>query len=181
MTFRSENLLFRQATQTDAPHIAALVNRAYRPAEHAQGWTHEAHLVGGARVDLIRVQALLVAPSVVLLACQATNLVACVHVQAHGHVTTIGMLATEPTHQAQGVGKQLLRHAEQYAEQHLNALEFNMWVLSCRLELIAFYLRQGYERTPQHQAYPVSSGVGAPLVPDLELVLLSKKADAAWS
>jgi GNAT superfamily N-acetyltransferase len=120
--------------------------------------------VGGARVDLPQVQALLAAPSVVLLAC---------------HVTTTGMLATEPTHQAQGVGKQLLRHAEQYAAQHLNALEFNMWVLSCRLELIAFYLRQGYERKPQHQAYPISSGVGAPLVPDLELVLLSKKADAA--
>ena len=39
------------ATPAEAPRITALVNRAYRGDASRQGWTTEAHLLDGQRID----------------------------------------------------------------------------------------------------------------------------------
>ena len=84
------------------------------------------------------------------------------------------MLATDPALQAQGLGKQMLQHAEWHAAVHFNASVFKMSVLSSRPELLAFYQRRGYVCTGEIEDYPVSAGVGQPLIKSLHLVGLSK-------
>jgi len=85
------------------------------------------------------------------------------------------MLATEPSLQAQGLGKKMLSHAEQYAMAHFKAKVFRMSVLSSRTELIAYYERRGYARTGEVEGYPISAGVGLPLVDGLQVEGLVKK------
>ncbi|MDB5991854.1 MAG: family N-acetyltransferase [Herbaspirillum sp.] len=70
----------------------------------------------------------------------------------------------------------MLSHAEQYAVTHFNATDFRMSVLSSRTELIAYYERRGYARTGEVKAYPISAGVGLPLVEGLQVEALVKRS-----
>jgi ribosomal protein S18 acetylase RimI-like enzyme len=164
----------RLACEADAKEIAALVNRAYRPSPQDAGWTHEANLVAGDRTTTEQVLSLFQEQSTILLLCLGPEIVACVHVQGSPSGAYIGMLATNPTLQAQGVGKQMLLHAETYAIDHFGALELKMSVLSSRPELLAFYERRGYVLTGEVEEYPMSAGVGQPMDPDTKVLSLAK-------
>ncbi|MDR0777334.1 MAG: GNAT family N-acetyltransferase [Azonexus sp.] len=169
------SLEFRVADRADAGQIAALVNSAYRPTTQDAGWTHEAHLVAGDRITAEQVLSLFDQQSAILLLCAAAKIVACVHVQGDQPGTAyIGMLATDPKRQAQGLGKQMLRHAEAYATAHFAAMTLNMTVLSSRPELLAFYERRGYALTGEIKEYPLSAEIGRPLAPDIHLLALVK-------
>ena len=168
---------FRRATAQDIAALNLLVNRAYRPAAGEGGWTHESALVAGARISAQQVGELFTPDAAVLLLRQQGEIVACVHVQADGpDAAGIGMLASEPRLQAQGLGKQMLQHAEQFALQQLGARILRMSVLSSRPELLAFYERRGYQRTGELESYPLTAGVGQPLRADLHLLMLEKRA-----
>jgi ribosomal protein S18 acetylase RimI-like enzyme len=84
------------------------------------------------------------------------------------------MLAIKPKLQAQGLGKKMLLYAESYAAKHFNASEFKMSVLSARPELLAFYERRGYVQTGEVKEYPLSAGVGQPMVSDIQVLSLVK-------
>ncbi|KJV34422.1 hypothetical protein VI06_00980 [Aquitalea magnusonii] len=160
--------------EADAQEIATLVNRAYRPSPQEGGWTHEANLIAGERINLSQVLSLFHEQSTVLLLCHGVEIVACVHVQGGQSGAYIGMLATNPGMQAQGLGKQMLLHAEAYATEHLKASVFRMSVLSSRPELLAFYQRRGYVLTGEVAEYPLSAGVGLPIVEGIHLLSLEK-------
>jgi hypothetical protein len=96
-------LELRVACETDAKEIAALVNRAYRPSPQDAGWTHEANLVAGERTTTEQVLSLFHEQSTILLLCLGSKIVACVHVQGDPSGAYIGMLATDPKLQAQGL------------------------------------------------------------------------------
>jgi len=91
------------------------------------------------------------------------------------------MLAIDPGYQMQGLGKLMLECAERHALAHFGTTTFNIDVLSTRVELIAFYERRGYTRTGQTMAYPVSAGIGEPIVDGLLVETMTKKTDAASS
>ena len=164
----------RIAHETDAGEIASLVNRAYRPAVNDRGWTHEANLVSGKRITTEQVRSLFREESAILLLCLDARIVACVHVQGSRSSAYIGMLAADPTMQNLGLGKQMLSHAEAYAMEHFNASVFKMSVLSSRPELLAFYERRGYVLTGEVEEYPLSAGVGQPMIEGLQVLALSK-------
>ena len=166
--------IVRVASEADAAEIAALVNRAYRPAPEQGGWTHESGLVSGARTSEAMVRSLFGPDSDVLVLCRGSEIVACVHVQGGESAAYIGMLATEPAAQAAGLGKRMLACAEQHAVAHHGATVFRMSVLSARTELLAFYERRGYERTGVREAFPLAAGAGQPCVAGLELDILVK-------
>lgn len=170
------NLVLRQAVASDAAEIAALVNNAYRPTLDGRGWTHEADLVSGQRVSVEQALLILGDGSTVLLLCQP-EIVACVQVQPAESVAYIGMLATDPSCQAQGLGKRMLAHAEDFATEFCHVQSYQMSVLSQRHELMAFYERRGYVRTGMIVDYPVSAGVGQPIVADLQVETLVKRRD----
>jgi hypothetical protein len=50
----SEPLSLRPATVADVPALVALVNSAYRGDSSRAGWTTEADLLGGQRIDAER-------------------------------------------------------------------------------------------------------------------------------
>ena len=167
-------LELRVAREANAKEIAALVNRAYRPSPQDAGWTHEANLVAGERTTTEQVLSLFHEQSTILLLCLGPKIVACVHVQGGHSGTYIGMLATEPKMQAQGLGKRMLLHAETYAIEHFHASLLKMSVISSRPELLAFYERRGYVLTGEVENYPLSAGVGQPLVAGIHVLSLVK-------
>ena len=169
---------FRAANKSDAEAIAQLVNKAYRPETGTAGWTHESDLVYGNRTSVVRVAEILSKPdSVILVGLKGSEIVACVHVEKDGSYSHIGMLAVNPKLQGVGAGKQLLAHAEKYANENFGSEKFIMVVVSSRSELIAFYLRRGYRKTGTVQDYPLSAGVGTPKVSNLKTEILEKRSN----
>jgi len=174
-------LELQTAHKAQAEEIAALVNRAYNPAPENAGWTHEANLISGKRTTVERVLSLFHERSAILLLCCASKIVACVHVQAGpSGIAHIGMLATEPKLQTQGLGKHMLRHAEAYAKTHFGAFTFKMLILSSRPELLAFYQRRGYVETGETEEYP-STNDGRPILPGIHFLSLMKTTPNAAS
>jgi ribosomal protein S18 acetylase RimI-like enzyme len=167
----------RSAVSADATVIAQLVNKAYRPQGTATGWTHESALVSGDRTTAEQVVELLAKPySIILVGLENGEIIACIHIEKHGHSSHIGMLAVCPSLQATGVGKQILVFAEQFAKSNFTAEKFVMQVMSSRIELIDFYLRRGYHKTGVLLDYPIAAGVGVPIYPGLTLERLEKPA-----
>lgn len=161
----------------DAEAITQVINQAYRPDTNAAGWTHESDLVSGNRICVAQVEQIISRPeSVILVGFNNADIVACVHVEKNGGNSHIGMLAVSPTLQGSGVGKRMLVYAEQYAVEHFSAEKFILTVLSSRTELIAFYLRRGYQHTGQMQDYPVHAGIGKPKFSNLTTETLEKQA-----
>lgn len=168
-------LIISLAQSHHIPAITSLVNQAYRPAADAAGWTHEASLVTGERINQAQVAVLFDRPhSTILIATSQQELLGCVHIEQCGEHAMIGMLAVLPQAQVGGIGKQLLAQAEDYALKQFQAQSCRMVVVSARHELIAFYLRRGYQKTGQTMPYPLDAGAGQPLDANLTIEVLEK-------
>lgn len=168
---------FCKARPEHAEAIAHLVNLAYRPAAGHGGWTHESQLVSGDRVNPAQICDMIAQPgAVILLGWQAEQIIACMLVEAQGSSAYLGMLAVHPAAQQAGLGKLMLAEAERHARLSLRCDKYVMSVLSVRSELLAYYLRRGYRRTGERQAYPLTAGVGTPLQDGIDLEVLEKPA-----
>jgi GNAT superfamily N-acetyltransferase len=163
-----------EASPSDASDIAALVNRAYRPAPAMGGWTHEADWVRGKRITEGQVLAVLREQPTVLLLRDAGNVICCVHVRMAGKAACIGMLATDPALQGLGLGTRMLGEAEHLAAKDPHVEHLSIDVLDRRTELLDFYLRRGYRPTGSVKDYPAASGFGRPRVDDLRVLQLAK-------
>ena len=171
---------FRTASKFDAEAITKLVNQAYRPVPDLAGWTHESNLVSGSRVSADQVADMLSKPdSIILVGFKDSVIIACVHVEKVESNCHIGMLAVAPNRQGAGDGKQMLAYAENYANEFFGAEKFVMVVVSLRSELIAFYLRRGYQKTGLVMDYPLSAGAGAPKYANLKVEVLEKHLNVA--
>ena len=96
----------RLATLDDVAAVVALVNSAYRGDSSRAGWTTEADLLGGIRIDAARVSAAIRSDGQVILVHERDGVIAaCVHLQRTGDDCYLGMLTTEPTLQARGLGR----------------------------------------------------------------------------
>lgn len=164
-----------EATEQHIADIVELVNFSYRKKGH-QGWTSEALIVDGDRINADQVRELNRFDSTILLLFQEERLAGCVHVQKCEKAGYIGMLTTHPEFQNQGIGKQLLQAAEHYLIEKYSVHCFKMSVLSARTELLAFYQRRGYQLTTQVEDYPIHANVGQPLLKDLTVLHLTKAA-----
>ena len=154
------------ATAADVPALAALINRAYRGEASRQGWTTEDHLLDGPRIGEAALLDMLGTPQATLLAYRAAggSLAGCVYVQRQGPQLYLGTLAVAPEAQAQGVGRQLLAAADDYARRH-GCTSVKITVLSARPELLAWYERHGYARTGAAEAFPDTPAFGRPRQP----------------
>ncbi|MBF9142628.1 GNAT family N-acetyltransferase [Hymenobacter properus] len=162
------------ATATDVPRLVRLVNRAYRGDASRQGWTTEAHLLDGQRIDEDGLREMLAVPGAAFLMCldEKGELLGSFYAHATGPKVYLGMLAVEPTGQAQGVGKFLIKAAEDYGRQH-GCTVSKMTVISVRHELLAYYERQGYRQTGATEPFPTDPRFGIPKQP-LTLLVLEK-------
>ena len=169
-------LTFRSATEADIPALIKLVTSAYRGDASRAGWTTEADLLDGARIDAQGLQADLARPrSVILLAERDGHLLACAHVADEHGKGYFGMFSVDPTQQGGGVGKQLLAAAEAHAYRQWGVPVMQMTVIDVRDELIAFYERRGYLRTGIKKPFPYGDErFGTPKRDDLRFEILEK-------
>lgn len=169
-------LTLRAAVPADVAAVVALVNSAYRGDSSRAGWTTEADLLGGQRVDAAGLLDLIAAPQAVVLVHEADgHVVACCHLERRGNTTCIGMLTVQPARQGSGLGRQLLAAAEAWAVTAFAARSMLMTVIAQRAELIAWYERRGYRRTGRTEPFPYGDErFGLPQRPDLVFVVMEK-------
>jgi ribosomal protein S18 acetylase RimI-like enzyme len=168
------NELISTATINDIPQVLQLINSAYRGEEAKKGWTHEADLIDGTiRTDEASLKELIRKTNAVILKYELDKkIVGCVYLEKKGNKLYLGMLSVSPQIQAQGIGKKLLKAADEYAKQNgCNIIE--MTVISKRKELIAWYERNGYRSTPKKEPFPSDGRFGNPRQ-QLEFVYLEK-------
>ncbi len=159
----------------DVKAINILVNSAYRGEGSKQGWTTEADLIDGTRVDERIINELIQEQNTtVLLYRENDELKGCVELRKENTKLYLGMLSVKPTLQSQGIGKKLLTAAEAFAREN-NCLYIFMSVISIRTELIAWYKRHGYTLTGERKPFIVpDERWGIPKAP-LEFIFLEKK------
>ena len=165
-----------KATTADAAELTSLVNSAYRGESSQRGWTSEAHLLDGIRIDEATLTENLQADDTTILKYTGDDgrILACVYLQERSHNRLyLGMLTVSPTLQANGIGRQLLHEAEIWATK-LNCHTIFMTVISTRLELIAWYERRGYRNTQQVEPFHDTKRFGIPKT-HIELAVLEKE------
>lgn len=172
-----KSLSFRTASVSDIPAVVALVTSAYRGEASKAGWTTEADLIDGQRLDADMLRPEIERPdSHVLLGMHDDELVACTHVSSvRPGTANVGLYAVRPGLQGGGLGKQMLVEAERVARQEWDVNELELTVIDIRDELVAFYERRGFVRTGEH--LPLSYGderFGTPRVPDLRMEVMRK-------
>ena len=174
-------LSFRPATLADIPALVSLVTSAYRGEVSKQGWTTEAGILDGNRIDPEVLRADIERPRsrvIVAEGAQGGNrgLLACVHVAEVEGAGYLGMFSVRPDGQGSGIGKQLMAEAERYVREELRLPAMRMTVIDIREELIAFYERRGYHRTGIKKPFPYGDDrFGIPRRDDLRFEILEKK------
>ncbi|MFD0767205.1 GNAT family N-acetyltransferase [Mucilaginibacter lutimaris] len=136
------------AILTDVPELVALINSAYRGESSKKGWTTEANLIDGQRIDAEGLTEQMDDSDAIIL--KNTNdeghITGCVYLQKRSDKLYLGMLTVSPTLQAGGLGRKLLQAAEDYARS-INYHTIVMTVITTRTELLEWYERRGYSKT----------------------------------
>ena len=169
-------LCHRDATFADVPAIVGLVTSAYRGEASRIGWTTEADLLDGERIDPGVLRADIERPrSRVLLVERDGALVACAHVAVEDGAGYFGMFAVRPDLQGAGLGNALLLEAERVVRDEWMLAALRMTVIDVRDELIAWYERRGYRRTGIRKPFPYGdTRFGVPRRDDLRFEVLEK-------
>ena len=170
------NLTFRPATLADITALVVLVTSAYRGEVSKQGWTTEADLLDGQRIDpeVLR-KDIDRDRSRIVIAEREEQLLACAHVAEDDGAGYFGMFSVKPDLQGGGVGKALLAEAERIAGEEWKLPTMRMTVIDIRNELIAFYTRRGYVRTGIKKPFPYGDErYGIPKRDDLRFEILEK-------
>lgn len=170
---------FTHAKPNDIPALTSLLNRSYRGDSSRAGWTTEADLLSGKRIDEAGVSVLLNDPdSYFFIALQEETIVASIHAHRENDSVHFGLFAVEPTMQGSGIGKQLLTYAETESMKQWGVNTAVMEVITQRSELIEYYERRGYVRTGATIPFP-ESGLWEKRVDFLEFAVLEKKLTTA--
>jgi ribosomal protein S18 acetylase RimI-like enzyme len=180
------DLHFRDATHADIPAIVELVTCAYRGEASRAGWTTEADLLDGARIDpeLLHADIDRQRSRVLLAERDAVagtgghafrELVGCAHVAEEDDAGYFGMFAVRPGLQGAGIGHALLVEAERIVREDWALPAMRMTVIDLRDELIAWYERRGYRRTGVFKPFPYGDPrFGIPRRADLRFEVLEK-------
>lgn len=164
----------KKATPADAPLLNQLVNSAYRGDTSRQGWTTEADLLDGTRIDEAAIRDLIARPdTTVLTYWEDDGLLGCVELRAAEGKLYLGMLSVKPDTQGKGLGKKLLAAAEVHARS-LNIPVIYMTVISVRDELIAWYVRHGYTLTGERKPFVMPDERWGIPKKQLDFVVLAK-------
>jgi len=136
------------ATLSDVPELVVLINSAYRGENSFKGWTTEAGMIDGQRIDAPSLTEQMSDRDAVVLkkTDDLGRIVGCVYLQKRGEKLYLGMLTVSPVMQANGLGRQLLEAAENYARE-IDYHTITMTVITSRTELLSYYERRGYHKT----------------------------------
>lgn len=172
------DIRIRPAATGDIAALHALIQSAYRGDTARRGWTHEADLLDGQRIDPAGLAAILADSDQHLLVAEGADgaLLGCVEIANHGEgLAYLGLLSVAPQGQAEGLGRQLIAAAEAFARDQLGATRMEMTVIRQRTELIAYYERRGYRPTGEERPFPYGDErFGLPRTDALGFVVLAR-------
>lgn len=148
----------------DLHELHTIINKAYRaPKESGEaGWTTEGDLIVGDRIKLEDLAAELARPAsehttLALFLCQldgsgiTRQLCGTIQISPEPEqIAEFGRFAVRTDMQSRGFGRTLLNVAEQVAVEKYAATQGQIFVLDCRPELLAVYLRRGFIHVPGH-------------------------------
>lgn len=141
------------AAEADAPALELLINSAYRGEDAKRGWTTEADLLDGTRTDAALIADIIRTPDNLILKYEERGrLLGCVELRQEGGRLYLGMLTVAPEQQGKGIGKNLMKAAEEEAMKR-GCISVFMTVISVREELIDWYVRHGYRVTGQRKPF----------------------------
>lgn len=167
---------FRTARLDDVPALVDLVESAYRGERSREGWTTEADLLDGRRIDADGVTEAITAPGSRLLVAEQAGepgraggaVLACCLIQRRPSAAYFGMFSVRPDRQGGGLGKAVLAQAERAVREEWGAARMELTVIAQRTDLIAWYERRGYRRTGNTSPFPYGDErFGIPRRPDL--------------
>ncbi len=158
----------------DISQLNILVNSAYRGEVSKMGWTTEADLLDGIRIDEETLKKYLEDHNVIILknTDDGGNITGCVYLEIREPKLYVGMFSVSPVLQGNGVGRNLLQAAETCAKQ-LNCHTLTMTVISTRLELISWYERRGFNATGETVPFHDGTKFGVPKQ-FIELIVMEK-------
>jgi ribosomal protein S18 acetylase RimI-like enzyme len=178
------DLTLRVATPADVSSLVALVHAAYRDADRS-GWTTEAPILGGQRIDERMLSELIADPDAAIVVTSthcsaggtsAGDIVACGALRhaAGAPTASFGLFAVDPDHQGCGIGGHLLAHVEERAAAR-GATQLRLEVIHTRHELLGWYRRRGYQPTGETAPFPYGDErFGVPKRDDLHFVVLER-------
>lgn len=163
------------AQANDIPAIMHLLNSAYRGESSRKGWTTEADLIAGnVRTDENNLTEVMAIPGSIFL--KYTNdsgvVQGCVNLQVQDKKVYLGMFSVDPESQGAGIGKIILKSADEYARSQ-GCTGIYMSVISVRTELIAWYQRHGYADTGARKPFN-EDGLTGKHLRELEFMTLEK-------
>ena len=173
-------IAFRPANYDDIDALVELVESAYRGDSSRVGWTTEADLLDGQRIDRDGMRAAIDKDgAIILLAERDGELLGCANVERQGQSAYFGMFAVRPGIQGGGIGDAILRECEAIASLW-GCNTMRMTVIWTRQELIAYYQRRGYMNTGEQQPFPYGNErFGLPKRQDLFFWVYAKALNKA--
>lgn len=172
MNFRNERINI--ATKKDILRIVELLNMGYRGEKSRKGWTTEADLISGEiRSNEDDVRGVMEEEGSVFLVYthDGGEVSGCMNLKKQSRRIYLGMFAVEPELQARGIGGELMKAAEEYAN-YQDCSSIYMYVISVRDELISWYKRKGFEDTGER--VPFHENFTGKHVRPLEFAILEK-------
>lgn len=169
-------MFVNKATPTDIPELNKLINSAYRGEASKKGWTTEAEILDGIRINEETLATYFTQEQVSILKCTNANdqILGTVYLELNAPKLYLGMFAVSPVLQGKGIGKILLQAAEEFAGvQHCDRIVIS--VISNRTELIQWYVRQGYRATGHAIAFEeIENRFGVPKINNIRLIEMEK-------
>ena len=163
------------ADLTDVPALNRLVNSAYRGEESKKGWSTEADLLDGTRIDESALRDIILRGDTTILKYEESDqLIGCVELRKESNKIYLGMLSVKPDLQGGGIGKKILEASEVFAHGQ-NCATIFMTVISARQPLIDWYIRKGYQLTGERKPFIVPDSRWGIPKQKLEFVVLEKK------
>jgi GNAT superfamily N-acetyltransferase len=166
---------FRRYQPGDTTALIKLINAA-NSGGGGSGWTHEAELFEGDRIDTAELLSLLEAPGSMFVLClDGADLAGCAYLKPLEDAAYLGLLAVRPKLQGGGVGKEILRECERIVREEWDSGLIRMTVITHhRPELTAFYERRGYSRTGRYKSFDRLQAQTGMKVPGLTLEWMEK-------
>jgi ribosomal protein S18 acetylase RimI-like enzyme len=164
------------AKQSDLDALYHLVNEAYRGENSKLGWTTEAHLLDGLRIDKETLAGYFLNPNIILFKYTddvSGDIIGSVYLEIRTPKLYLGMFSVSPLLQAKGVGRSLLIAAEAHANK-LSCSTLTITVISTRTELIAWYQRRGFIPTGELIPFHEDEKFGIPKS-KIELIVMEKQ------
>lgn len=166
--------MITKATVQDVSDLNFLINSAYRGESSKKGWTTEANILEGIRTSEKELTEIIEKPnSSIFKFIENDTIIACVLLEIKINKLYLGMLTVSPEIQNSGIGKKILKFAEDYASK-LDLTKIMMTVISVREELISWYKRHGYFDTGIKEPFPMDNPEFGLPKQTLEFIVLEK-------